>query len=88
MNPSAVAEDFTHCAEGATLLAALDAALRVDGYRDVEGVKRLPGKIRAAPRMLTMACNSDHDLEAAPLSPIGLCSNFLRVPKGHFQFVT
>jgi hypothetical protein len=58
-----LAGGFARAARGPLLYAAVDKALRLDGYADLENVKHLPGMARAAVATLTAAWSADIDLE-------------------------
>lgn len=58
-----LAGGFARAARGLLLYTAVDTALQLDGYADLERVKHLPGMARAVVATLTAAWNADVDLE-------------------------
>src|SRR4051812_41423567 len=59
-----LAGGFVRIARGPLLYSAVDAALKFDGYVNLETVKHLPGMARAVAGTLTSAWNADVDLDA------------------------
>jgi hypothetical protein len=84
-----LAGGFLREAAGPLLYSAIDAALKLDGYADLQSVKHLPGMPRAVAATLTAAWNADLDLEglgsgSARLADIALLQRRVRdaLPSG------